>query len=168
MAFSPSASKKHALQKAGTLSLTSMMDAMTIILLFLLNQFNASGALVTQAKGLKLPESLNRSKPKQATTIAVSSDHITVNNAEIATSEYYVGPINPQVGYIVKPLYDYLDQKATELQGLGNDATGNPLFKGDILIQADRNLKTNSILRVIYTAAQAGFINIKLVTVQGN
>lgn len=160
MAFKPSAGKKHRSAEGG-LSLTSLMDAMTIILLFLLNQFSADGALVTEAEGMKLPESLNTDKPKQATTVVVTKDHITVNNIEVALGAEYNGPVTS--GYAIQSLYNHLDAKASEL--LDMDAS---LFEGDILVQGDRGLDYITFMRVVYSASQAGFTKIRLVAVQGN
>jgi len=50
MAFSPTKAKRER-KEVPMIPLTSLVDAMTIILLFLLQQFNADGALVTAAEG---------------------------------------------------------------------------------------------------------------------
>lgn len=158
MAFAPTKAKKERKMPEG-IPLTSLMDAMTIILLFLLQQFNADGALVTPAEGLKIPESVNTDKPKKALTIIATSDHLLVENELICEGEEL--NFGPTSDFQIPKLYDKLNQKADELQEL--DAK---LFTGDLLIQADINLEYRYVVRMIYSAAQAGYSKIKFVTVQ--
>lgn len=169
MAFQPSKGKRHRKNADGGVSLTSLMDAMTIILLFLLNQFAADGALVTEAEGLKLPESLNLDKPKKKTTIAVSTQQLVLDDQFIADASEFLGPVDPaRGGFMIQKLYDELDARAQEQIDLGNGPDGEPIFTGEILIQGDRSLDYTSFLKVVYTASQAGYVKIKLVTVEGD
>lgn len=167
MAFAPSKGKKHRFSSGGV-SLTSLMDAMTIILLFLLNQFSAEGALVTEAEGLRLPESINLDKPKKTATIAVSKLGLLFNDDYVSAPEEYLGPVDPETGFMIKKLFDVLDARAQELIDLGDGPDGEPLFTGEILIQGDKGLDYTSFIKVVYTASQAGFTKIKLITVEGN
>ncbi len=86
MAFSPTKAKREKKPVPG-IPLTSLMDAMTIILLFLLQQFNADGALVTAAEGLKLPESVSVVRPKKAVTVIAMADHIVVENDVVVSAD---------------------------------------------------------------------------------
>lgn len=160
MAFSPSKAKREKKEVPG-IPLTSLMDAMTIILLFLLQQFNADGALVTAAEGLKLPESVSTVKPKKAVTVIAMADHIVVENDVVVTSEAL--QFNSTSEYTIPPLLDKLNAIADNLESL--DAK---LFTGELLLQADVNLEYKYFVRLVYTCAQAGFNKVKLVTVQLN
>ena len=78
MAFKPSKSKKHNTQLQGTLNMNSMMDMMTIILLFLLKSYSTTGALATQSESLKLPVSDRTLKPKKELNVSIATDVILV------------------------------------------------------------------------------------------
>ena len=53
-------------------SLTSMMDMMTIILVFMIKNLDAEGQLLTQAENLILPVSTSKVQPKEvALTVVV-------------------------------------------------------------------------------------------------
>lgn len=160
MAFAPTKAKRKKSKVEGV-PLTSLMDAMTIILLFLLQQFNADGALVTPAEGLKIPESVSVEKPKKATTVIATSDHILVENALVAQADELQFTASSE--YTIPSLLDKLNNIADEIEAL--DAK---LFTGELLVQADVNLEYKYFVRLIYTAAQAGFNKVKLVTVQSN
>lgn len=158
MAFAPSKAKKKKAEVQGV-PLTSLMDAMTIILLFLLQQFNADGALVTPAEGLKIPESVNVDKPKKATTVIATSDHLLVENQMIAEGAEL--QFDNSSEFQIAPLYEKLDAIATEITSLDEK-----LFTGELLVQADINLDYKYFIRLVYTAGQAGYTKVKLVTVQ--
>jgi biopolymer transport protein ExbD len=168
MAFQPSKGKRHRKAADTGVSLTSLMDAMTIILLFLLNQFAADGALVTEAEGLKLPESLNLDKPKKKTTIIATTQQLVVDDEFIADASEFMGPVSPTSGFMIQKLYDHLDARAQEQIDLGDGPDGQPIFSGEIYIQGDRAMDYTSFLKVVYTASQAGFVKIKLITVEGD
>src|SRR5581483_6902633 len=61
------------------LNLTSMVDMMTILVVFLLQTFSASGELLTVQKNIVLPEAQNFKELEQAPIIAVSHDSVTLN-----------------------------------------------------------------------------------------
>lgn len=160
MAFAPTKAKRKKDPPAG-IPLTSLMDAMTIILLFLLQQFNADGALVTPAEGLKLPESVNTDKPKKATTIIATAEHIVVNDRLVVDPEDL--QFTKESPYMIQKLYDDLDAKAEEILSLDPK-----LFTGELLVQLDVNIDYKYMVRLVYTAAQAGYNKVKMVTVQNN
>jgi uncharacterized protein YcnI len=64
--------------------MNSMMDMMTIILLFLLKSYSTTGALATQSESLKLPESVRTIKPKKELNVSIARDVILVNEQPIA------------------------------------------------------------------------------------
>nr|HQV31996.1 biopolymer transporter ExbD [Calditrichia bacterium] len=70
MAFKPSAAKKHRTSTDEELNLTSMMDAMTIILLFLLKTYSTTGAIISPSSDLKLPYSLSTEAPHKELTVS--------------------------------------------------------------------------------------------------
>ena len=85
MAFTPSKSKKHNTQLQGSLNMNSMMDMMTIILLFLLKSYSTTGALAAQSESLKLPVSTRDIKPKKELNVSVAQDVIMINEQPVMT-----------------------------------------------------------------------------------
>ena len=83
MAYTPSKSKKHPTKLEGSLNMNSMMDMMTIILLFLLKSYSTTGALATQSESLKLPESQRTTKPQKELNVSVAQDMILVNEQPV-------------------------------------------------------------------------------------
>ena len=67
------------------LNLTSMVDMLTILVVFLLQTFSASGELLSCQKNIILPEALNFSDLEQAPVIARRRDSVTLNGGRKPT-----------------------------------------------------------------------------------
>jgi biopolymer transport protein ExbD len=158
MAFKPSKSKKHNTQLQGTLNMNSMMDMMTIILLFLLKSYSTTGALATQSESLKLPESVRTAKPKKELNVSVAKDAILVNEqivlqtADVTPNEVLI----PQLGL---KLREYAQsQKDLEIE-VGKE------FTHEVIIQGDESISYELLFRVMYTCGQSEFNKMRLLTV---
>src|SRR5215470_4005498 len=66
------------------LNLTSMVDMLTILVVFLLQTFSASGELLSVQKNIVLPEAQNFKDLEQAPIIAVSKDSVTIDGRAVA------------------------------------------------------------------------------------
>ena len=65
-------------------SLTSMMDMMTIILVFMIKNMDAEGQLLTQAENLILPISTSKVQPKEVSlTVVVDANYVIVDNEKV-------------------------------------------------------------------------------------
>src|SRR4051812_2583108 len=91
--LSPHAALKHA-QKAmkargkrqqfAGLMLTSMVDMFTLLVIFLLSNFSASGDLALTAKDVKLPKARATTQLERAIVISVSPSNVTVEGEKVA------------------------------------------------------------------------------------
>src|SRR6478672_2904615 len=82
--------RAHAHGKKSTyaeLNLTSMVDMLTILVVFLLQTFSASGELLSVQKNIVLPEAQNFKDLEQAPIIAVSKDSVTLDGRMVANAE---------------------------------------------------------------------------------
>src|ERR1700716_3255298 len=69
------------------LNLTSMVDMLTILVVFLLQTFSASGELLSVQKNIVLPEAQNFKDLEQAPIIAVSKDSVTLDGRMVANAD---------------------------------------------------------------------------------
>ena len=118
-------------------SLTSMMDMMTIILVFMIKNLDAEGQLLTQAENLILPVSTSKVQPKEvALTVVVDNNYVVVDNAKIVPTE----DVLKQEDLLVTKVDSVLkERRATEQEhalkmGLPADEAGN------IIVQIDKNI----------------------------
>ena len=87
--------EKRRVPEADELNITSMMDMMTIILVFLLKSFSATEVTVTPSSNLKLPMSVADKQPSVALNVVVAKDAIIVDNKRILNLEAYDDPSYP-------------------------------------------------------------------------
>ena len=118
------------------LNITSMMDMMTIILVFLLKSIGSSEVEVRTSDNLKLPYSTNKAPPMLTVSVVVQKDSILVDGKEVANVQSETNPNVPNVrsyfvdgsektGLSINKLFDELNDKkeiqvSREIEGFGN------------------------------------------------
>lgn len=166
-----SRNKPKGLDEPGGLTVTSLMDILTIILVFLLKSYSASSVNVTQSKVLELPVSTAHLLPEEAVPVAITETNILVNQKSVA--EVNNGDVDASVkrdgakSYFITPLFDALSKEADKQKRI---AKANPTqqFKGLALIIADQRTPYHLLNEVLYTAGQAQFGSFKFVVVAKN
>ncbi len=159
MAFKPSASKKHPGEETGALNMNSMMDMMTIILLFLLKSFSTEGALVTASEELKLPESQMGEKPQKELQVSISSEELLINNKALMPMSD-VDPFN----VLIEPLYNALAVRAREEKQLEIDYGTE--FTHAVIIQGDQGISFETLFKVMYTCSKSEYYKMRLLTIK--
>ncbi|MFK7929563.1 MAG: ExbD/TolR family protein [Myxococcota bacterium] len=158
------------------LTITSLMDAMTIILCFLLKSYSVTDVTVTASEELQIPSSSALQDIKTSVQLVVSRAGILVDGdpaVEVETVDGDGGVPTYQVaesekkGQLITALYDILLDKAEEQKEIAAQ-TGltEAEFKGQILLQCDKKLPFALIREVMYTAGQAQFSEFKFVVVK--
>jgi biopolymer transport protein ExbD len=139
------------------LSLTSMMDVMTIILVFLIKQVDTEGQLITAAENLVLPNSTSKKVPKEVSLgLVVDHNYVLVDGQKIAQTD----SIAQQDSLLVEALDNVLKEKRdAEKQALiarGESDEGG----GNIIVQLDKNTEYDIMYKVMATCGVSGFTNV--------
>lgn len=140
-----------------TLQLTSLLDMFTIILVFLLQSFQAEDENFTMQAGLELPVSDARNPFTKAVNIAVLPDGVLVEGAKVyPLSEGGKADSKDLEAGTVKAILDAVAEARTG-QGFaeGEDVVAT--------IQADQDLPYDTIDLVMRSAAEAGCYRFRLV-----
>jgi len=157
------------------LSITSMMDMMTIILVFLLKNFSANDVSVAPSSQLQLPSSTTQKPPKLAVNLVIAKNQIVVDGVSVLDLTEVPDEENPgqsmvavpedeERGQVITKLYDRLLEKAEAAKTLAEQSGSEEhAFKGQILIQCDKELPFSVLREVMYTAGQAQFGEFKFV-----
>jgi biopolymer transport protein ExbD len=169
------ARRKH---KEIELQLTSMLDVLVIILVFLLKSYSTSTNNFTTLPGLKLPLSASQDIPPDSLHLIITPEGMTFESQRIVEfnlaagslgsadgdTQYSLKPADlAEDGRQIKPLYDALMKAKDRAELLrakskARDAQGNPLpFDGVLAIQADKRVHYDTIRKIMYTAATAGY-----------
>jgi len=159
MAYAPSRSKKHRTSQKEELNLTSMMDAMTIILLFLLKTYSTHGQIVSTSKDLKLPYSLSHETPKKQLTVAVTQDNILVSDQKVLS----ISDVKPDE-VMIRPLFAELRKRSDEAKQ--NEVLYAVPFDHEIIIQGDQEIPFQLLFKVLYTCGQSEYNKLRLLTIR--
>ena len=147
------------------LNITSLMDIMTIILVFLLKSYSTEDIQIAPSENLLLPVSASDKPPMLAVITVISKIAITVDGVDVVlVSGNQVGEQDKR-GTLITPLFDAL--KAAADQAKANAATTGGKFDGQLLLQCDRDIPFSLVREVMYTAGQAQFAKFKFVVYQG-
>ena len=140
-----------------TLNITSMMDMMTIILVFLLKMYSAEGSVLTNADNLVLPNSISKKKPKEVNLqLAVSTDMILVDNQPIVpTSDARRIPQENPDPSIVK-LEEKLRACYAQEEEMVKMGALNQVM-GKVVIQVDKNIEFDVLFKVMNTCGKVGY-----------
>jgi len=143
-------------EEAG-LSLTSMMDVMTIILVFLIKQVDTEGQLITAAENLVLPNSTSTKVPRDVSLgLIVDHNWVLVDGQQIIETKV----VSEQDSLLVEALDAVLKEKReTEKQALlarGESDEGG----GNIIVQLDKNTFYDIMYKVMATCGASGFTNV--------
>lgn len=152
--------KRREKKEALDLDITSLLDILVIMLVFLLKSFNASELEVTPVPNLTIPHSESRSFGHRAIQIQVNS------NREVFINNQKIGNIQGKASEI-----PFLKEKLSELKLLeenDKNLTEADKKKNQIInIILDEKLSYKIMEQVMHTSAVAGFSQFKFV-VQGN
>jgi biopolymer transport protein ExbD len=151
------ARKSRQYGEASELSLTSMMDVMTIILVFLIKQVDTEGQLVTAAENLVLPNSTSTKVPKEVSLgLVVDHNWVLVDGQQIVETNV----VSEQDSLLVAALDAVLKEKReTEKAALlarGESDEGG----GNIIVQLDKNTYYDIMFKVMATCGASGFTNV--------
>jgi biopolymer transport protein ExbD len=157
------------------LNINSMMDMMTIILVFLLKSYSTQDISIAASDDLQLLTSTAGKAPELAVNLVVAKNQIVVDGVPVLNLTVKPDEDNPGVeltavpddekrGQSITKLYDRLLEKAEAAKALGEQSGSADFeFKGRILLQVDRSMPFSVLREVMYTAGQAQFGEFKFV-----
>jgi len=130
--------------------LTSLLDVMTILLVFLIQNFSAQGNLMSVPKDIELAKSASKSQVNKFLTIEVGIQHIAVDGARMNLD-------------VLKQKTDdnTIPELFVRLESL-RAAVGPGLNAASVLIQCDKGVDFAVLKRVLATCSKAGVQNYSL------
>jgi len=146
--------------KNGTaaLNITSLMDVMTIILIFLLFSFSSEDQNLRLAKDLELPRSTSEKPFKWAINITLTEDELMVE--DLSVCRYKNGQFVDTRDDPDKIVLLY--KQLTDLKGLEKyREVDRDASEPVVIFQADKKHRFDTIYKVMKTAAMAGYPNFR-------
>ncbi len=142
--------------------ITSLLDILVILLVFLLKSYNSSGVTLTIPKGIELPKSASSSINTAGVMIQVSQNKIWVDTETIYDSENTPDKLYDEGGRRIIPLYNELVKKKEKIKMIAKQTPAKK-FSGIANLIIDKSLKYSYVKKVMYTCAAAGFKEYKFV-----
>lgn len=146
------------------IDITSLLDILTILLVFLLQSYNSSGVIINVPKGIELPKSASESLNNFGVNIQVSKTQIWVDDTEVLNSDNLnQSEVFDEGGRRIVPLYNELIRIKETIKASEKLSPDAKKFSGIANLVVDKSLKFNYLKRVMYTCAAAGFKEYKFV-----
>jgi biopolymer transport protein ExbD len=152
----------RALRGSGSVNLISMMDILTVLLLFLLKSYVAGGEPMVPAPGVRLPSSSADLPPQSSLVVAIDGDEILVGSEHVASLSEALSDPSFEIGPLAQRLQAERGRQE-EIARLQGKAAGGP---GVATIQGDRDIEFRVLKKVMYTLSQNGYENIALAVLQ--
>lgn len=150
-------------QKTFDIDITSLLDILTILLVFLIQSYNASGVIINVPEGITLPRSSSESQNTFGVNIQVSADKIFVDDKEVFNTASMPERVYDNDGRRIIALYDEL-VKIKETIKLSEKTSPNAnKFSGIANLVIDKTLKYSYVKKIMFTCADAGFKEFKFV-----
>jgi biopolymer transport protein ExbD len=132
--------------------LTSLVDVMAIILVFLIKTFSTEGNIITPSSDLELPLSTSEKKPEPRWSIEIAKEFVLSDGAVIGPTNAYARGDS----LLMPDLYKWLMNKRQMRADTASHA----------LIQCDREVPYAIVKKVMYTCSKARFTDFSVLVIQ--
>lgn len=137
-----------------SLSLTSLMDVFTILVLYLLvNQ--STGTVLEPPKNIKLPDSVVMVKPRDTLVVTVSNEDVTVQGVAVAT----VADVMASEDDVIEAIRDRMEQIKASAIGINAESESN---RAEVTVMGHRTVHFKVLKRVMASCTAAGFTKVSL------
>jgi biopolymer transport protein ExbD len=137
--------------------LTSLIDLMTVIVIYLVQSFSTEGQIITVSKDLTLPESSAKKPPVLNVNIIVTGKYVLAEDVKVANVDDILGTDD----MVIPQLNDWLEKRREMTEKIVQYST-KTTFKGDVTIQGDKRIKFRLLKKIMYTCGRQGFNNFNL------
>jgi biopolymer transport protein ExbD len=145
------------------LNVVPMVDMMMMLVIFLLQQFSATGEVLYMTKDIKLPDARHGQMIEVAPVIAISTTQVVLSGMKAADVADVVRDPSQIIMPVVEKLrdekkrYDFIHQ---------NDRDREKNWKGEVNVQADVKVPFSVVRRVMASAAEAGYGNVNFAALE--
>lgn len=150
------------------LSLTAMVDMFTVLVIFLLQNYNATGEILYIPKEVVLPTASSVRELKPSHVVTISNKEVLLDKDTVATFEEVAAAEDWSIPRLKDQLAEALQRKRAEqeskLQAKIRDAVDatrgeaeeDPNAWSKVTIQADKDVDFLTIKKVLFTVTEAG------------
>lgn len=149
-------------KKSFEIDITSLLDILVILLVFLIKNYNASGIVLNVPKGIELPTSKSQSLNTSGIIVQVSPTTIWVEDKIVLEAQKDT-LAEDRTGRRIIPLFNELVKRKEIIKQIEKSSPNAKKFSGVVNLVVDKTIKYSYIKKLMYTAAEAGFGKYKFV-----
>jgi biopolymer transport protein ExbD len=138
------------------LNVVPMVDMMTMLVIFLLQQYSAAGEVLFMQKDIKLPDAQHGQTIEMAPVVAVSADQVVVTGVKVAE----IRELDSDSGYLNIPTLEERLRDEKKRWEFIHQQDPTKKWDGLVNIQADKAVPFRIIKRVMYSCGVAGYFNV--------
>jgi biopolymer transport protein ExbD len=159
------AARRNKDEAAESLNITSLMDIVSIIVIYLLKSYGSDPVVITPTAGQKVPLSRADSPIQEGVPVYVSTRDITFGTKKVV--QLRDGELDEAAvkQHLIGPLYDAMAEEADKAKQMA-EAQGTE-WEGRVILIGDQALKFNVLVDVMYTAGRAEFREYAFCIIQG-
>jgi biopolymer transport protein ExbD len=158
--------RERKVNKKASLNITSMMDFLTIILLFLIMNYSADGSILTNADDLVLPNSESKKKPQDVNLqIAVTQEMILLDNQPIVPTDDARNIPMEEPDPIITKLEERLKACLAMEEEMVRMGALNAV-QGKIIVQVDKNIDFDVLFKIMNTCGKSGYNNMNFAVME--
>ncbi len=142
------------------LNVVPMVDMMTMLVIFLLQQFSATGEVLYMQKDIKLPDAHHGQAIELAPVVTISPTQIAVVGVKVAD----VNEMEADSGYLNIPGLEEKLRDEKKRWDFIHQSDPDKRWEGIVNIQADKGIPFRIVKRVMFSCGVAGYFNVNLAT----
>ncbi len=159
------AKRRNKKEENASMGLTSLMDIVSIIVVYLLKSYASDPVLITPIADQKIPLSRMDAPIKEGVPVYISSRELIFMEKPLVTfTEPGVLPESVVKGHTIMPLFEQLEEE-TEKSKQVFEQKGEA-WVGHLIIIGDEALKFSTIVDVMYTAGQLEYSEYSFCVIQ--
>lgn len=151
------AARRGKAEEQGALNLTSLMDVVSIIVVYLLKNYGADPVVIMPTAGQKVPMSIADSPIQDGIPVYIAQRSITFGSKKIVqideNGDIEAGAVS---NHLIGPLYDAMAEEADKAKQMAA-SQGSEEWSGRVILVGDQSLKFSTLVDVMYTAGRAEF-----------
>ena len=140
------------------LMLTSLIDMFVILVIFLIQNFSASGEILFTSKDIRLPAAKITSELQRAPVVAVSKTTVVLEGDKVED----VDDMRQRQEEDVPELSRRLAEMKEQARSMNPDAPFDP----HIIVQADQDVDFGIVRRVLLSSAVEGYTDVRFAVLQ--
>jgi biopolymer transport protein ExbD len=142
------------------LNVVPMVDMMTMLVIFLLQQFSSTGEVLYMQKDIKLPDAQHGQMIEIAPVVAISQSEVAVVGVKVAD----IAELDSDSGLLNIPGLEEKLRDEKKRWDFIHQQDPDRKWEGMVNIQADKSVPFRIVKRVMFSCGVAGYFSVNLAT----